>query len=84
MHAKRSSFWLHVSAAMVLTIACFAVAPTAAWAAKGKAKQEEPVAAKDYIMSYFVVGALMGIGLMTLCRPGKREEKVEITRDDED
>jgi hypothetical protein len=63
-----------VIAAVLLTL-CMGAADQA-WAKGKKAKEEEPAATgKSYIMPYGLV--LMGItlGLMAVCRPGRRADE---------
>ncbi len=50
-------------------------ASPAAWAKKSKAEEVAPT--KSYVMPYMIVIMMIGVGLMTACRPAKRADKVE-------
>lgn len=76
-HVRHVACWL-----FNLLVLC-AMSP-AVWAKGPKPSATEESASKDYVMSWVIVGALVGLGLMTLCRPGKREEKVEVNRADDE
>ncbi len=57
-----------------LLIGCMLLTPPVAMAAK---KKEEDLPTKSYVLSYFIVMTLLGVGLMTVCRPGTRKDKVD-------
>jgi len=58
----------------VLIIAMLFTAPVAMAAKK---KKDEPAPTKSYVLPYFIVMMLVGVGLMTVCRPGSRKDKVD-------
>ena len=59
---------------MVVTTLCvWSVLVGSAWAAKKKAVEAPPE--KSYVQPYFLVVLLMGLGIMILCRPGKRADE---------
>lgn len=76
---QRLVLMLLVATTMVL----FTASP--AWA---KPKKQEAAAAptKSYVVPYMVVLAMIGVGLMTVCRPASRLEKPDdrVQKDDED
>lgn len=65
----------HRLAIVALLIACLLLTSPVALAAK---KKDEPAApTKSYVMPYFIVMMLVGVGLMTVCRPGSRKDRVD-------
>jgi uncharacterized membrane protein YdfJ with MMPL/SSD domain len=58
---------LAVASLLVLT-------PSTALAQKKK-KQEEAAPTKSYVASYFITIMMVSVGLMTICRPGKRKDR---------
>ena len=66
-----------------LLMACILLTPSVAMAKKKKKEEEAPT--KSYVLPYFIVMTLVGVGLMTVCRPGTRKDKVdEKKRNDKD
>ena len=59
---------------VAVLIACMLFAPPTAMAAK---KKEEEAPTKSYVLPYFIVMMLTGVGLMTVCRPGSRKDKTD-------
>lgn len=68
------------AAIAVLLILCMLFAPPSAMAAKKKKKDEEARPTKSYVLPYFIVMMLVGVGLMTVCRPGSRKDRLEEKR----
>ncbi|MEX0978790.1 MAG: hypothetical protein WDZ48_08070 [Pirellulales bacterium] len=66
----------HRVAIVALLIACLLFTPSAAMAAKKK-KDEPAAPTKSYVMPYFIVMMLVGVGLMTVCRPGSRKDRLD-------
>lgn len=83
---KRSSYrWVRPLVRVtvgVLLIVCLLAAPPAALAQKKK--KEEAEQEKSYVFSYFIVMVLVGVGLMTVCRPNSRQDAVDKKKTDED
>ncbi len=77
IRAVRGARWLIV--ALVLSLA--AVSPASA---APKKKAEEVAATKSYVVPYMVVLALVGLGLMSVCRPSKRKDKPDERKEEED
>jgi hypothetical protein len=68
---------------LVLAIALWLSATGLALAAPKKQEKAAPPK-KSYVMSYMIVIAVLGVGLMTVCRPGRRLDKPrEKIKDDE-
>ena len=60
---------------MVVTTLCvWMVLAGSVWAASKKKNVEAPPE-KSYVQPYFLVLLLMGLGIMILCRPGKRADE---------
>ena len=57
---------------VVTTLCVWSVLAGSAWAAK---KKVEAPPEKSYVQPYFLVVLLMGLGIMILCRPGKRADE---------
>lgn len=68
-----------VTAALML--AMLLATPSAALAQKKK-KQEEAAPQKSYVMPYMIVMMMISVGLMTVCRPGKRKERPDEIKDE--
>lgn len=77
---RRLGRWL-VTSALLLTL--LLTGPTTAWAQKKKQKEEEPPT-KSYVLPYMIVIMLVSVGLMTVCRPGKRKERPDEIKADEE
>jgi hypothetical protein len=58
-------------AVALVTLGAWSVLAGAAWAASKK-KAVEAAPEKSYVIPYFLVLLSMGLGIMILCRPGKR------------
>jgi len=57
----------------LLAVVFLLTSPTAMAAKK---KKEEPAPeTKSYVMPYMIVLTIVGVGLMTVCRPGNRADK---------
>jgi hypothetical protein len=52
---------------------CLLLTPATASAAKKKKEEEAPT--KSYVGPYLVVMMMVSVGLMTVCRPGKRKDR---------
>jgi hypothetical protein len=59
-----------------LLVACLLFTPSTVLAAKKK-KQEEAAPTKSYVLPYFIVMMMVGVGLMTIARPGSRKDRLE-------
>jgi hypothetical protein len=66
--ARRLAVWLLVMTTVVL----FTASP--AWAKPKKQEQAAPPS-KSYVVPYMLVLAMIGVGLMAVCRPANRLEK---------
>lgn len=55
----------------LVTLGAWSVLAGSAWAATKKKAVEAPPE-KSYVLPYFLVLLSMGLGIMILCRPGKR------------
>ena len=60
----------------VLAVYFWLLSSPLVWAAKKKAKEVAPPT-KSYVLPYLIVLALLAVGLMTVCRPGGRRDRVE-------
>lgn len=58
-----------------LLMGCMLLTPSAAMARKKKEEASAPT--KSYVLPYFIVMTLLGVGLMTVCRPGTRKDRVD-------
>jgi uncharacterized membrane protein YadS len=65
----------HRVAIVVVLIVCL-LCTTPAMAARRKKKEEE-APTKSYVLPYFIVMMLVGVGLMTVCRPGSRKDRAD-------
>ena len=52
---------------------CLVLTPSLALAAKKKKEEEAPT--KSYVGAYMIVMMMVSVGLMTVCRPGKRKDR---------
>ncbi len=69
---------------VVLGAGFWLLASPVAWAAKKKA-EVEAAPTKSYTMAYIIVIFLVGIGLMVVCRPSSRADKMDdMHKKDED
>ncbi len=65
---------------VLLVVAMLITAPSA-MAQRGKKKQEvDTEAKKSYVLPYFIVMMLVGVGVMTVCRPGSRKDRPDEKR----
>ena len=65
----------------VLAIVLASASP--AWAKKSKAEAEaQPT--KSYVVPYMIVIMFVAVGLMTVCRPSRRADKVEDRHEQDD
>jgi hypothetical protein len=62
---------------------CLLLTPASASAAKKK-KEEEAPPTKSYVGPYLVVMMMVSAGLMTVCRPGKRKDRPDEKKPDEE
>jgi hypothetical protein len=60
---------------VALLIACL-LFTSPAIAAK-KTKEEESAPTKSYVIPYMIVVMLVSVGLMTVCRPGRRKNRAD-------
>ncbi len=66
---------------LVLLVAVTLVAaPSGAYAQKKKKEKEAPT--KSYVMPYMIVMMMVSLGLMTVCRPGKRKDRPDEVKED--
>jgi hypothetical protein len=61
---------------------CLLLTPATASAAKKKKEEEAPT--KSYVGPYLVVMMMVSVGLMTVCRPGKRKDRPDDKKPDEE
>lgn len=66
-----------------LSVAFWLMSSEVVLAAKKKAQEAAPPT-KSYVGAYFIVMMLVGVGLMTVCRPGKRKERPDEKKPDEE
>ncbi len=53
--------------------------------AQKKKQEKEAAPTKSYVLPYMIVLAVVGVGVMTVCRPGRRLDKPhERIKDDEE
>jgi len=65
---------------VLLVVAMLITAPSAV-AQRGKKKQEvDSGPKKSYVLPYFIVMMLVGVGVMTVCRPGSRKDRPDEKR----
>jgi hypothetical protein len=64
----RGARWLAVTLALWLSLSGLALAAP-------KKKEKEAAPTKSYVASYFILIMVLGVGLMTVCRPGRRLDK---------
>jgi uncharacterized membrane protein YadS len=70
-----------VAIVAVLIVCLLFTAPAMA----AKKKKGEPAApTKSYVMPYFIVMMLLGVGLMTVCRPGSRKDRADEKKKNEE
>jgi hypothetical protein len=80
-----SGRWLRHARWLVLALAIWMSATSAAFAQKKKkAAEEEAAPTKSYVAAYFIVIMALTVGLMTVLRPSKRLDKVPEKKLDED
>lgn len=66
--------WLRAAGCLVMAI-CILLSSATPAAAQKKKKEVEAPPSKSYTVPYMIVLAMLGIGLMTVCRPSSRLEK---------
>ncbi|REK07482.1 MAG: hypothetical protein DWQ37_21355 [Planctomycetota bacterium] len=49
-----------------------------------KKKKEEEAPTKSYVFPYILVMMITGLGLMTICRPSSRKERVDEKKKEEE
>jgi hypothetical protein len=78
--------WYHRLAQGLLMAAlvggCLMLTPATASAAKKKKEEEVPT--KSYVLPYMIVMMMVSVGLMTVCRPGKRKDRPDEKKPDEE
>ena len=57
----------------LVILGCLVFTPSLALAAKKKKEEEAPT--KSYVGAYLIVMMMVSVGLMTICRPGKRKDR---------
>ena len=69
---------------MLVIAGCLLLTPAVSLAAKKKEPEAPPT--KSYVLPYIIVMSMLGVGIMVVCRPSKRADKVEETKkaDDEE
>jgi hypothetical protein len=67
----------------LMLVSLLVLTPTTALAQKKKKKEEE-LPTKSYVLPYLVVMAMVSVGLMTVCRPGKRQDRPDDKKADEE
>lgn len=60
---------------VALTVACLLLLTPSTALAQKKKKTEEAAPTKSYVASYFITMVMISVGLMTICRPGKRKDR---------
>jgi hypothetical protein len=70
-HLARRASWAALAAYFWL------ITSDMAWAAKAHKKVVEEVETKSYVFPYIIVIFIVGIGLMAVCRPGSRLDKID-------
>lgn len=65
-----------------LLVSCLLLTPSTALAKKKK--EEEAAPTKSYVLPYLVVMMMVSVGLMTVCRPGKRKDRPDDKKPDEE
>jgi hypothetical protein len=68
----RGAYRAALLAVLILGMLC-----TGPVAMAAKKEKEEAAPTKSYVLPYFIVMVLLGAGLMTVCRPGTRKDKVD-------
>ena len=71
-HCRTTAQRVAVLLLVAMTVALFTTSP--AWA-KPKKQEKEAPPSKSYVVPYMVVLAMIGVGLMAVCRPANRLEK---------
>jgi uncharacterized membrane protein len=71
----RAARFAHRVAVVVLLVVCL-LFTSPALAAKKK-KEEVAAPTKSYVLPYIIVLMLVSVGLMTVCRPGRRLDRVD-------
>jgi hypothetical protein len=66
--------WFKKTLSLILAASLVATSPSLAFAAPKK-KEVEAAPTKSYTVPYMIVLAMLGIGLMTVCRPSSRHDK---------
>jgi quinol-cytochrome oxidoreductase complex cytochrome b subunit len=71
-----TSWYRRAARRLVVTLVilgCLVFTPSLALAAKKKKEEEAPT--KSYVGAYMIVMMMVSVGLMTVCRPGKRKDR---------
>ncbi len=66
----------------LVIVGCLVLTPSLALAAKKKKEEEAPT--KSYVGAYMIVIMMVSVGLMTICRPGKRKDRPDDKKLNED
>ncbi len=75
----RHARWLALALAFCLTT------PGVVMAKGKKIAEKEAPATKSYVFPYIIVLAVLGLGVMTVCRPSKRVDKpIDRAKDEEE
>ena len=67
--------WLRHTRWLALALALCLATPGVALAKGKKIAEKEAPATKSYVFPYMIVLAVLGLGVMTVCRPSKRLDK---------
>jgi hypothetical protein len=67
--------WLRHARWLALALALCLTTPGAAMAKGKKVAEKEAPPTKSYVFPYMIVLAVLGLGVMTVCRPTKRLDK---------
>jgi hypothetical protein len=65
---------------VLLIVAMLVAAPSAMAQRKKKKEEVDTGPKKSYVLPYFIVMMLAGVGIMTVCRPGSRKDRPEEKR----
>lgn len=83
--ASDTSWYRRTAQRVVVTLVilgCLVFTPSMALAAKKKKEEEAPT--KSYVGAYFIVMMMVSVGLMTVCRPGKRKDRPDDKKPDDE
>jgi hypothetical protein len=65
---------------VVLLIVAMVFTAPSAMAQRKKKQQVDAGPKKSYVLPYFIVMMLTGVGIMTVCRPGSRKDRPDEKR----